>query len=536
MSFDVSGLDWPDEKVIPTFQSIEHLDVYDVRGASRDEQVAATIIAGIVNRPQPRVYLLTGNDDDAWLKQVFSALPQTVAPQRGRDALSALLDTYHSFCKGLIIFNPNLIDTINVATTIAGQRDGIVVSPDLAGEMQSKYNLPILEDLRKYQWSTRLQAYRWAQQNLLAGASSRIIAGLDPRAFCGLRSFLVATRAFVYWLDSNQYLPKLSNGVVSERSLVQQLYQHFAGRGIHLGWFVSEPSGVALTSRAAIPVLASDYFTNLEVWTALQIPERSVSLANEGGAAGDSIETKKDKIYISFTMSDGDNLQYCQHRLLSLWGDKARGEVPVGWTLSPALLQTAPAMIDYYLRTATTNDEFVAGPSGAAYLFPSFWPEDQLSPFLQRTGKLMQELGMTTLEVLDSDIVYSSGFPIVSKASLNGMALANSKRQHDFASQLAPYGVCGILSGAGFPLKKTSSQEVDGLLIYQNLGLVGSVESAMNMIKLTARLSSQRPLFLNLYILAWSMGPTQLQQVMQQLGSDYECVLPRTLLAMLSKQ
>jgi len=56
------------------------------------------------------------------------------------------------------------------------------------------------------------------------------------------------------------------------------------------------------------------------------------------------------------------------------------------------------------------------------------------------------------------------------------------------------------------------------------------------MIKLTARLSSQRPLFLNLYVLAWSMGPTQLQQIMQQLGSNYECVLPRTLLTMLSKQ
>ena len=536
MSFDVSGLDWSDERMIPAFQSIEHLDVYDFRGASRDEQVAATIIAGIVNRPQPRVYLLTGNDDDAWLKLVFSTLPQTPSPQSGHGALSALLDKYHSFCKGLIIFNPNLIDTINVATTIAGQRDGIVVSPGLVEDLQSKYDLPILEDLRKYQWSNRFQAYRWAQQNLLAGASSRIIAGLDPGAFCGLRSFLVATRAFVYWLDSSQYLPELSDGVLSERGLVQQLYQPFAGRAVHLGWFIHEPSGVALTSQAALPVLASDYFTNLEVWTALQMPERLVSLQSEGVTAGSSAAIKKNKVYVSFTMSDGDNLQYCQHRLLNLWNDRARGSVPIGWTLSPALLQTAPVMADYYLRTATANDEFIAGPSGAAYLFPSFWPEDQLGPFLQRTGKLMQVAGMTTLEVLDSDVVYSSGLPVVSKASLNGMAFTNSKRQHDFVSQLAPYGVRGILSGAGFVLKKASWQKVDGLPLFQNLGLAGSSESAVNMVKLAVTLSSQRPLFLNLYILAWSMGPAQLQQVMQQLGSDYEFVLPRTLLAMLAKE
>ncbi len=535
MSFDVPGLDWSDERMIPAFQAIEHLAVYDFRGASRDEQVAATIIAGIVNRPQPHLYLITGNDDADWLGKALSPLPQVLSPQSGQSALSALLDTYRSLCKGLIIFNPNLIDTINVATTIAGQRDGIVVSPALAGELQSKYDLPILEDLRKYQWSNRFQAYRWAQQNLLAGASSRIIAGLDPGAFCGLRSFLVATRAFVYWLDSSQYLPELSDGVLSERGLMQQLYQPFAGRAVHLGWFINEPSGVALTSQAAIPVLASDYFTNLEVWTALQTPVKPASLHN-GEVTTVSSTNVNNKIYVSFTMSDGDNLQYCQHRLLSLWNDRARGGVSVGWTLSPALLQSAPAMADYYLRTATVNDEFIAGPSGAAYLFPSFWPEDQLGPFLQRTGKLMQALGMTTLEVLDSDVVYSSGLPIISKASLNGMGFTDSRRQHEFVNQLVPYDLRGILSGAGFVLKKASWQKVDNLPLYQNLGLAGSVESTINMIKLAATLSPQRPLFLNLYILAWSMGPSQLQQVMQQLGNGYENVLPRRLLAMLSGQ
>ncbi len=531
MSFDVPGLDWSDERMIPAFQAIEHLDVYDFRGASRDEQVTATIIAGIVNRPQPRVYLITGNDDADWLGKALSSLQQTRSPQSGQGALSALLDKYHSLCKGLIIFDPNLMDTINVATTIAGQRDSIVVSPGLVGELQGKYNYPILEDLRKYQWSNRFQAYRWAQQNLLDGASSRIIAGLDPGAFCGLRSLLVATRAFVYWLDSSQYLP--SNGILSERGLIQQLYQPFAGRAVHLGWFIHEPSGVALTSQAAIPVLASDYFTNLEVWTALQMPvtpnshegEVAVSLSND---------VNKNKMYVSFTMSDGDNLQYCQHRLLSLWNDKARGTIPIGWTLSPALLHSAPAMANYYLSTATENDEFIAGPSGAAYLFPSFWPEDQLGPFLQQTGKLMQASGMTTLEVLDSGVVYSSGLPIVSKASVNGMAFIDSKRQHEYVGQLAPYDVRGILSGAGFVLKKASWQKVDGLPLYQNLGLAGSVEGAVNMIKLASTLSSQRPLFLNLYVLAWSMGPTQLQQVIQQLGNNYEFVLPGQLLAMLS--
>ncbi|GAC1364831.1 MAG: GxGYxYP family putative glycoside hydrolase [Ktedonobacteraceae bacterium] len=535
MSFDVPGLDWSDERMIPAFQAIQHLDVYDFRDAARDEQVAATIIAGIVNRPQPRIYLLLGDDDALWLSQAFSPLPQTLAPQSGHSALFALLDTYHTFVKGLIIFNPALIDTLNVATTLAGQQDGIVVSPDLARVLQEKYALPVIEDLRKYQWSNRLQVYRWAQQHLLAGASSRFIAGLDPGAFCSLRSFLVATRTFVYWLDASQYMPELSNGGISERGLMQQLYQNFANGALHLGWFVNEPAGVALTSQAAIPVLASDYFTNLEVWSAFQQPITPTSSGGEGRADRADTSTPAKKIYVSFTMSDGDNLQYCQHRLLKLWRDEARGSAPIGWTLAPALVHAAPAMADYYMRTASENDEFIAGPDGAAYLFPSFWPREQLAPFLRRTGKLMQVLGMTTLEVLDSDVVYSSGLPVVSKVSLNGMAFTNGERQRDFVTALRDYGLRGIVSGAGFVLKRASWQNIDGLPLYQNLGIVGSIENAVTIVKLAATLSPQRPLFLNLYVLAWSMGPTQLRQVMQQLGSDYEFVLPGTLLAMLNK-
>lgn len=43
-------------------------------------------------------------------------------------------------------------------------------------------------------------------------------------------------------------------------------------------------------------------------------------------------------------MSDGDNLQYDQIRLLHLWRDPARESVPIGWTISPALIEAALAI------------------------------------------------------------------------------------------------------------------------------------------------------------------------------------------------
>src|SRR2546430_16824492 len=119
MSYNVSGLDWSAERMIPTFQTVQHLDVYDLRGATSDVQLAATTCVGILNRPQPYVYLIVSGDDDYWLKQLGPSLPQTLAPQTGNAALNVLLEKYHSHIQGLIIYDPDLIDTINIATTLA---------------------------------------------------------------------------------------------------------------------------------------------------------------------------------------------------------------------------------------------------------------------------------------------------------------------------------------------------------------------------------------------------------------------------------
>jgi GxGYxYP putative glycoside hydrolase C-terminal domain/GxGYxY sequence motif in domain of unknown function N-terminal len=527
VSKETPGLGWHDNRLIPTFQSPQHLDVYDLRGAARDTQLTATIIAGLVNRPEPKVYLMLGDDDAYWLDQVFQSIPQHVVPANGNTALDALLSTYHSSVQGLIIYDPALIDTINVATTLAGQRSGLVVSPSQAQSIQKTYPLPILFDLRTYGWRTRLQAYNWARQQLLGDASSHLLAGIDPGALAGLRSFLVATRTFAYWLDSRKYTPDLSTGWFSERNLMQQLIGAFPAGAAHLGWFIDEGSGVNLTSMAAMPVLASDYFNNLEVWTAIQSPEVS------SHASLPALPDIGNKIYLSFTVSDGDNLQYMQHRMLRLWRDRTRGSLPIGWTFSPLLWQIAPAMVAYYLRTATAHDELIAGPSGAGYMFPSRWPSVRLASFLQQTGQLMQALNMTTLEVLDTDFWQRSCLPLASKISLSGMTFTNEARQRDFVHALKPYGLRGILSGSGNILPR--NKQVDGIPLYHNLGIASSASIAVKMVKAAALLNPRRPLFLNLYVLAWSMTPTALLQVVQQLGSEYEIVLPGTLLAMLAR-
>ena len=373
---EISNTSWSSDGLLPAFQAPEHLDVYDIRNTSYDIQLSVTTMTGLINRQQPEVYLLNSSDAAFWLNQVFAHIPHVISAAKDEAVLETLLNGYRNRVAGLIIYDPGFIDSVNVATSLAGQKDCIVVSPALAETLQgSPHQLPVVADLRIYQWKSRVQAYLWAESNLLKNATPNLVAGLDPKIPGALRSLLVATRTFVYWLDALDILPDIKNGWIAERSLMERILKAFAPGTIHLGWYVNETLGVRLTSEAALPMLASDYFCNLEVWTSIQNVGAGLAPALPEVSAQPTVmpeaPAQPSKKYISFTMSDGDNLQYDQHRMAQLWQDPVRGTIPIGWTISPTLIRVAPALAAYYTRMATPNDELVVAPSGAGYILPS---------------------------------------------------------------------------------------------------------------------------------------------------------------------
>ena len=155
----MTNADWAASGWWPIFQSPDHLDVYDIRGASQDTQLAITTMTGVINHQKPQIYLLSSGDAAFWLQEVFAQIPHDVSPATGNTALDAMLNKYASSIQGIIIYDPNSIDSINIATMLAGQREGMVVSPAQAKVLQGPpYQLPVLADLRIYQWKNRIQA------------------------------------------------------------------------------------------------------------------------------------------------------------------------------------------------------------------------------------------------------------------------------------------------------------------------------------------------------------------------------------------
>jgi hypothetical protein len=113
------------------------------------------------------------------------------------------------------------------------------------------------------------------------------------------------------------------------------------------------------------------------------------------------------------------------------------------------------------------------------------------------------------------------------------MAFTDEGCQQRFVQALVPFGLRSLFSGAG--LNRVEWKKIDGIPFYQNLGLADSVAKTVRLIRGAVAAHSQRPLFLNVYILVWSMTPSDLKQIVQQLGPGYQIVLPSTLLALLAK-
>lgn len=120
-------ISWPKSQALPTFAKAKRLDVADVYQIPGDIRLLLATLQGVVNRTEPRIYLLENQEEGklTWLNDL--QVPYTL-----HDDYWKLVRKYKNEITGMIIYDPKLPDSINVATTLAGMKDAVVASPELA--------------------------------------------------------------------------------------------------------------------------------------------------------------------------------------------------------------------------------------------------------------------------------------------------------------------------------------------------------------------------------------------------------------------
>ncbi|HEX3489907.1 MAG TPA: GxGYxYP domain-containing protein [Streptosporangiaceae bacterium] len=478
-----AGLSWPAGQALPRFATPLRLAVADLTNAPSDEQLLLTTLQGVVNRRRPRIYLLQpqGEGLDTWLDALAVPHHQTAKPM-------SLLADYRDEVTGAVLYDPDVAGTINVATTLAGLHDAVATSAALAAGA----GLPVIADLRG-QFASDLDAYTWAAANLWPHTTHRMLVGLDPGISGYLRDYAVANRALVMFLDPS---------VAAELALLEQLMAGVPAGSPYLGWWPSdltgESDGTQVASQYGLFVVATDYSANLSVFSGAHAP---VSQARQRA----TVPPLGNKIYVTFTLTDGDNLQYDQHHMRQLWDDPSRGKVPLNWTVQPLAADAAPTFLAYYQRTATSNDYLMAGPSGAGYVYPGDWPADSLGIYTQMTRRYLDRTGMDTAVILNR----SGGQDVYLDA-------ATAQRYID---DVRPLGLLESWSSY------TWTTDVAGTTPVSVSWQASSVAEAEQAIAAaSAGWTGSTPLFLSIGMLAWNLTPTDVLTVAGSLSDDYVVV------------
>ena len=107
------------------------------------------------------------------------------------------------------------------------------------------------------------------------------------------------------------------------------------------------------------------------------------------------VTTLENKNYVAFCWASSDASELSLSLMQGYWGDSNRGNVPVTWGFNPTLPEMVPAMVEYFGKTATPNDSFWNGVSGAGYTQPSSMPDSSLALYADATRRGIAKLGTT---------------------------------------------------------------------------------------------------------------------------------------------
>jgi hypothetical protein len=344
-----------------------------------------TIFQGLVNRRETRLWLDFGSGAVDWL--ALYKQDGFNIPEEEETDFNALIKRFSAELDGYIIFDPEMLHSLNVAQTWGSLENLMVITPDLEPLVKST-GLTLKQDLRN-RWPGRVPAYEWAFENLFPRCSKHLIANYCVDYPGGVsyveRDFSTAINAFIMDLSAAVRQRK-------EYRLMDKIYAQMKTPGAVWGWHCTrdhEHWAVERSSRKGLYTICTG-MSNLSVHGGIK--PKNTSIPSQKKSPRQDLTAQKNKIYISFLMTDGDSMWVMNSLQQGNWSPEKKREFPVSWGFLPLLADIAPAVYKHYIATQQTNDYMFAGPAGAGYTYSYMHPDP--SAFLRYSKFYMERCGL----------------------------------------------------------------------------------------------------------------------------------------------
>ncbi|MCL5998252.1 MAG: hypothetical protein M1546_19695 [Chloroflexi bacterium] len=501
--------------------------VVDVSNASPQVEFALAVLQGLVNRAQPRLYLLHSRyarQDRQWLDELhfegFTSQEITID------------DAWRLFkgeIQGAVIYDGSIMDEIgafhsdqlnqtNVLMMIGALNSAVPLTP----ELNAGLGLAVLFDARG-KWANQYDMMRWAFVELFPHMNPRILATNYPGIFL-ITDYLVAFKIFTFWFP--EYRTPL------EENLLRGILAATPPNSPILGWWfdwmpnvkdakfahadaVMEWPGLLRGSYFGKILTPSHEATNLSVHS-------GVPVGAWHHKSPDRPAYDPSKVYYTFMISDGDNMgEALMMRTRDLqWDKPERGAFPMGWSFAPATSHLAPPVLNYYLRAAAPNDLLMGG-LGVGYtesmIYLRAYPgqrEQLWAQYARATDQAMGWIDTTCLWLIDGRHEEADRYARGSSGRLRGIFIGYGGSPDIAEARITHNNVVAFYSASRFMTGKSREEQVQAI--------VDDICAA----------TRSRPDFIEAWVLNWGLEMSMLQQVQERLGPDYVCVRPDVLVEM----
>ncbi len=278
---------------------------------------------------------------------------------------------------------------INAAFSIAAATGALAVPDTL--EYLVKEKLLLLEDLTKLGLDNlEIQKYAFDKyRDKLAknGLIHQPIARSDDNFLISLLDFSITNKWFVLYVDESEEQRRFLDEVLS-----------YLDKGICIyGWTSDEISFVSQISKYGDAIIPMDWSSNHSFFGTFSPKKVERKKHVE--------EIKPNKHYVSFVVSDGDNIQWLEREFCfcSFYKNFAtvKRNYPLTMSVSPALIDLNPKCLEYIYDHAT-NEDFICGVSGYGYMNPCVFPKEHLPFYTKKTSEYLSLMGINVVMLLDN--------------------------------------------------------------------------------------------------------------------------------------
>ncbi len=289
-----------------------------------------------------------------FFKNYLTTLPNIKVYQSPKNNTWDIVNNFKSYISGYALFNPGT-DSENMAATYCGLNNCIpVATSDIA--LAKHLGLKLDKDFTLYQYSYTNFITDFGKQINKNFAIELNPSGKDVY----LKDYAAMLGGIIFYSGTNNTIRDavLNQLIGASNPNPIPVYGWNAASGDE-GAFVND------ISANGNFVVASDNSMNLSFFSSSNTKPIKVNYKLT------KINYNPSMTYVTFIISDGDNIQFVTNKANDQrwWGNANRGQFPVGWTMPPAMFYLEPDIWNYFVQTATKNDEFIAGPSGIGYVF-----------------------------------------------------------------------------------------------------------------------------------------------------------------------